>query len=168
MWILLRLLAPMLSAIRLWGAAVAMPDTRPVAATEFAIAAELEQTPRVPAELLVALGWPESRFEATVRTGVCCGAMQVNPLDLGEPWESSCAAWTSSTRAGVRAGVREIEMMLAEPRVHGDLRIALLYRACGGTAFTGTCSAAKRWWVESVLTRFFELAARSDVHERWW
>jgi hypothetical protein len=41
--------------------------------------------------------------------------------------------------------------MLADRRVRGDLRLALLYRACGNRAFDGTCR--KRAWPGWVLRR---------------
>lgn len=120
------------------------------------VAVEL-QTPHVPAALLVALAWGESRFEASARPA--CGVMQVYPHDLGEP-ATACAEWRSDSRAGVRAGVREIELMLNDKRVRGDMRRALLYRACGNKAFDGSCSAKKRAWVTASMVRWHALAAR--------
>lgn len=113
------------------------------------------ETRRVPAELLISIAWEESRFDPKVRTGRVCGVMQVNPADIDMPL-STCDAWGRDLAAGFAAGVAEIEQMLDEPRVHGDLHTALRYRACGNAAFIGACSAAKERWVRSV-----ELAARA-------
>ena len=111
-------------------------------------AAELEATPRVDAALLVSLMWAESRYEPSAQPA--CGVMQVYPHDIGEPDGASCRLWRHDVRAGVRAGVTEIEMLLADHRVH-SLRQALLYRACGNRAFTGECAMGR--WVDQALAR---------------
>jgi hypothetical protein len=106
------------------------------------------QTPRVPAALIVALAWAEARFDPMAKPA--CGVMQVYPKDLDEP-QTSCARWRNDLEAGVAAGVREIEVMLADKRVHGNLRNALLYRACGNSAFDGTCDDKKYVWVTNAI-----------------
>lgn len=113
-------------------------------------AALATETLAVPAELLLSIAWSESRFRPDQRTGVVCGALQVNPTDIGEP-RGNCAHWASDTRLGFAAGVRELEIMLGDRRVHGNLRLALLYRACGNVAFDGTCTKTK--WPQWVLAR---------------
>jgi hypothetical protein len=121
------------------------------------IAADLEATPRVDVPLLMALMWPESRYQPTA--GPACGVMQVYPHDIGQDDASSCTLWRHDVRAGVRAGVIEIEMLLADHRVH-SLREALLYRACGNKAFVpGAC--ARGAWVEQVFVRRAYLAGNS-------
>ena len=76
--------------------------------------------------------------------------MQVYPHDLGLDDASSCALWKRDVLAGVRAGVLEIETLLADHRVH-SLREALLYRACGNKAFTNECD--RDGWVNAVFAR---------------
>lgn len=144
--------------LQLHEAARGLPDVgSPDLADQFVDAALELQTPRVPASLLVALAWGESRFDSTARPA--CGAMQVYPRDLGES-QASCAEWRQDLRAGVRAGVREIETMLADKRVRGDMRRALLYRACGNRAFDGTCAAKKYAWVTAAMARWHSLSSR--------
>lgn len=149
--------------VRLHEIARALPDVAtPDWSESFVDAAIAAQTPRVPASLLVALGWGESRFDTNAQPA--CGVMQVFPHDLGEP-PSACAHWRKDLRAGVEAGVREIEMMLADKRVHGNMTLALFYRACGNSAFDGTCDAnkpEKRVWVATAMARWHDIAARSS------
>lgn len=152
------LIALILTALRLHAGAHDLPDTDPKSADLFVEVALEEQTSRVPAALLVSLGWGESRFDPTARPA--CGALQVYPNDLGEP-PSRCVEWRKDLRAGVRAGVREIEMMLADKRVRGNLRRALLYRACGNAAFDNTCAAGKYVWVDAAIARWRALEGRS-------
>jgi hypothetical protein len=147
-----------LTAWQLHCRANALPDVdHPAMVDPFVDAALAEQTPRVPAALIVALGWGESRFDPAAQPA--CGAMQVYPNDLDEPW-SRCAEWRKDLVAGVRAGVREIEVMLADRRVGGNMKMALLYRACGNKAFDGTCASAKYAWVEAAISRWRVLEGR--------
>lgn len=137
-----------IAALTLWWNTSHLPDLRPERVLPTVIAAELEATPHVPANLIVALVWPESRGELWAQPA--CGVMQVYPHDLYEP-DSNCAAYRSSAIAGVDAGVRELEMMMLEKRVT-SLRVALLYRACGGRAFVpGACEMGD--WVDKALAR---------------
>jgi hypothetical protein len=128
--------------------ALDQPDVKPLDVTMAWAAAELEATPRVDAALAMALMWPESRYQPTAQPA--CGVMQVYPHDIYLPDASSCALCRHDVRAGVRAGVTEIEMLLADHRVH-SLRQALLYRACGNRAFTGECAMGR--WVDQALER---------------
>lgn len=138
------------------GAHELLPDVdAPDRIDHFVEAALTAQTSRVPAALLVALAWGESRFDSAARPA--CGVMQVYPRYLDEP-ASACDEWRRDLRAGVRAGVREIELMLDDKRVHGNMRRALLYRACGNSAFDGSCSKAKRSWVTAALARWRALS----------
>lgn len=130
-------------------------DVQPLNVALAWAAAELEATPRVDAALLVSLMWAESRYEPGAQPA--CGVMQVYPHDIYLPDASSCALWRHDVRAGVHAGVTEIEMLLADHRVH-SLRQALLYRACGNRAFTGECAMGR--WVDQALARREFLAGR--------
>jgi hypothetical protein len=115
------------------------------------------ETECAPAELLLALAWGESRFESDAAPA--CGVMQVYPSDLGLA-PAACQAWRSSALEGFRAGVLELETEFADSRVRGDLRAALLYRACGNAAFVaGACG--KHGWVDAALTRYRTLRART-------
>jgi len=132
-------------------AAHQLPDTKAVDVLRFVIAAAQEETPDVPASLLVALGWPESRFQLDAQPA--CGVMQVYPHDINRP-DSDCAVWREDVRAGVHAGVVEIEMLLADRRVNRNMHRALMYRACGNKFFDGTCDAAKAVWVDNAIARW--------------
>lgn len=144
------MLQPAVLALTLWWRAIHQPDVDLVDVTFAWIAAELEQTPRVDAPLLMALMWPESRYQPTAQPA--CGVMQVYPHDIHLDDAANCRLWRVNVRAGVRAGITEIEMMLDESRVHDDLHTALMYRACGGRAFVaGACEMAG--WVGQVLER---------------
>ncbi len=111
-------------------------------------AAHRYATAVVSPELIVALSWAESKFSPRLRTGRVCGVMQVNPSDLSLP-RSLCDVWDRDPAAAVAAGIYEIELMLADRRVRGDIRRALMYRACGNAAFSGRCR--KGPWVDLVL-----------------
>lgn len=144
--------------LQLHEAARELPDvSSPDLADRFVDVALELQTPRVPAALIIALAWGESRFDASARPA--CGVMQVYPRDLGEP-AASCAEWRRDLHAGVRAGVREIETMLADKRVRGNMRLALLYRACGNKAFDGTCDAKKYAWVTTAMARWHSIVSQ--------
>lgn len=155
---MLHYIVSLVVALQLHSTARELPDVARDLVDPFVDVALDEQTQRVPAALLVSLGWGESRFDPDAQPA--CGAMQVYPNDLDEP-QSSCAEWRKDLRAGVRAGVREIEMMLADKRVRGDMRKALLYRACGNKAFDDTCSAAKYAWVDAAIARWRALERRA-------
>ncbi len=127
-----------------------LPDVRREHLVEAITAVKKLATKQVDEALLLSIMWAESRFDPAVRTGRVCGVMQVNPRDIGRP-RSDCDLWDTDVEAGVAAGIREIEMMLADRRVRGNLRRALMYRACGNAAFDGTCQ--KGAWVDAVLTR---------------
>lgn len=136
----------------LQAAARALPDVRPAQANAAAKAALAAETPRVSAELVLAVEWGESRFEPNERVGVVCGIMQVAPKYMGLPYARTCRLWELDVLAATRAGVLEIEQDLDDPRVHGNMRRALLYRACGNSAFLsvgapGACrkQAAPGW-----------------------
>lgn len=141
-----------------WGFLVvrasALPDVKPGLAATMVEAATAAETPRVGADLVLGIAWPESRFEIGAMPR--CGVMQVWPADLDLP-ARECARWRSSQRDGAAAGVLEIETMLSDRRVAGDVRVALMYRACGGSAFTGRCQKAR--WVSDAMERARQLRA---------
>jgi hypothetical protein len=118
--------------------AVALGDSRPQHARRVAEAAIRHGTKRIPPELIVAIAWNETRFIPDKRTGHVCGVMHVDPADIDRP-RSDCLIWDRDVDAAVAAGVLELEIMLRDRRTHGEIRLALLYRACGNSAFDGTC-----------------------------
>jgi len=134
----------------LWAQANRLPDVQPDRVLPAVVGAVRAETPEYPAELLLAIAWGESRLDPTVRTGKVCGILQVNPVDIHRP-HSDCDAWSRDVGEGMRAGVVELEMLSADPRVRGNLWLTLLYRACGNAAFDGTCQ--KTLWPNWVLNR---------------
>ncbi len=152
------MIAAILHFIILHAHAQELPDTQPEDVTAFVVVAIAEETPRVPAELLVSLAWAESRFQQLSRPG--CGVLQVFPKYLGRGW--SCQDLQADLVLAVRAGVVGIEMMLDDQRVRGDLHRALMYRACGNTFFVGKCSRQKAMWVERALARTKQLSSRES------
>ena len=130
----------------------ALGDVRPGLAQPAVEAALAAGTLDVPAELLLSIAWGESRLEPSPRgRGRACGILQVVPEDIGLPHAATCALWARDLAAAFAAGVLEIRTELADRRVHRDLRLALLYRACGNAAFAGTCE--KRAYPSWVLRR---------------
>lgn len=121
-----------------------VPSERVDAAVDAAFAAETDE---VPAELLLSIAWGESRFDSTARVGRVCGIVQVAPRYVGKT-KAVCKVWAHDLTAAFRAGALQLEDMLRDPRVRHDMRKALLYRACGNSAFDGTCrKAAYPGWV---------------------
>jgi len=140
--------------IHLYAATADLPDTDPTRVGPMVITACAEATLKARAALLVALAWGESRFDQ--RAQPLCGVLQVNPIDINQPI-GVCATWRTDLQLAVHAGVIEIEMLMADHRVAGDMRKMLLYRACGNKAFNGTCDAKKYAWVEAALARYLQL-----------
>lgn len=131
--------------------ALSLPDVKPGLIEPAVRAAIAQETEHVPAELLVSLAWSESRFEPGTETGHACGIEQVIPADLGYP-RAVCWLWENDLGQAMAAGAEEIETELRDPRVHGDLRVALLYRACGNRAFVpGRCAGMN--YVSAALHR---------------
>ncbi len=128
---------------------LALADVNSAEAVAAVEAALLSETDKVSAELLVSLSWAESRFKLVVYSDKSCGALQVNPQDIGRP-RSDCKVWDKNLLAAFQAGVKEIEMLLADRRVHGNMALALRYRACGNSAFvSGGC----RWTPTKIFAR---------------
>jgi hypothetical protein len=128
----------------------ALPDISQDRVDEAVAAAIAHATPEITAALLVTLCWAESRCLPKTHDHTGCGVLQVDPKDMGDP-PSMCAVYAESIESGIAIGVREIELLLADHRVHHDLRLALQYRACGNKAFDGRCSEAKLKWVEEAI-----------------
>lgn len=137
--------------------AMRLPDVRPELLADAIDAAFSVETQEVPAELLLALAWYESRFEPDLRLGRVCGALQVVPEDVGErDKRDACRRWGQDTRQGFEAGAREIRTWLGHS--HGSLRIALRARACGWIGLTQSCG--KDWWIRLVRRRAHQLQQR--------
>lgn len=139
--------------------ALSLPDVRESDVRPAVEAALRHETAEIPAELLVSIMWGESRFIPTIRTGIVCGIMQVGPHNINRP-RKVCSTWDRDVDMAVADGVRELKMLLSDKRVRGNVRRALLYRACGNAAFNGSCK--KGAWPGWVLQRARRLiAARS-------
>lgn len=139
--------------------AVSLPDVKSEYAVPAVEAAIKHETEDLPAELLVSIMWGESRFKPNVRKGRVCGVMQVGPHDIGLP-RSVCRTWEVDVDAAVADGVREMQMLLADRRVRGNIRRALMYRACGNSFFNGTCR--KGGWARWVLGRAHDLRSQYE------
>ena len=116
-------------------------------------AALAEETAHVDASLMLAIAWGESRLDPLVKTGRVCGSMQTVAESAGQ-----CKDLSSHVKS-YRSGARELETLLKDRRVHGSIRRALLYYACGNSAFTGRCP--KSSWPAWVLSRANTLRKRS-------
>lgn len=135
--------------------AMRLPDVRPELLEDAITAALGVETPDVPAELLLALAWHESRFEPGLRTGKVCGALQVVPAEVGErDARDACHRWSQDTWQGFEAGAKELRIWLKH--AHGDMAIALRGRACGWVGLTQSCG--KEWWIRLVRQKARELA----------
>lgn len=130
-------------AIRLTRDAQRLPDVVPEDAAVAVEAALIVESRTVPAELLVAIAWGESRFIPSTVTGRACGLLQVV---ASAP--ASCSALQIPI-VGMLVGRLELEQWLA--LAHGDLHLALLGNACGMSALRGTCT--KTAWPNWVLGR---------------
>jgi energy-converting hydrogenase Eha subunit A len=127
-----------------------LPDIPADRIDQAVASAIVHATPVITAGLIVMLCWAESRCLPKTHDNTGCGVLQVDPKDMDES-PSMCAIYAESIESGIAIGVREIELLLADHRVHGNLRLALQYRACGNIAFDGTCSLKKLRWVDEVI-----------------
>lgn len=130
-----------------------LPDVNPELVLPTVTAALTAETDRIPAELLLAVAWGESRFISATHTGKACGIMQTIPSSLDD-----CNRWLDPVE-GFRAGVAELTEWSHDARTHGDLRLILLAQACGNRAFDRTCT--KKTWPGWVLAR----AHRLGMHD---
>ena len=133
-------------------AAQALPDVRADDARTAAVAAALVETHDVPAELLLAIAWGESRFITTTVTWRACGLVQVIA-----PSHEACA-FLEIPIVGMYVGRRQLQEWLRIAR--GDLHLALLGNACGVSALRGVCS--KTVWPAWVLARAARLRRLED------
>lgn len=130
-------------ATKLIKQAQALPDVHPDEAEVTARAALLVETSKVPAELLVAIAWGESRFISTTRSGRACGLVQVMARSVDQ------CSLLKIPIIGMLVGRIELEEWLRLSR--GSLPLALLGNACGMSAFYGGCK--KTAWPGWVLAR---------------
>jgi hypothetical protein len=110
------------------------------------MAAKANETYGIPAELLVAIAWFESRFNPdpnaiTGRRSKFCGSMQVYPPYVDRRWDARkmCQTWRRDVMAAMYGARRGIEVIKADPRINGRLGRALMYRSCGESFLRGTC-----------------------------
>lgn len=140
-------------AASLFELTIQLPDVQAMKALGAVDGAVRAETPSLPAELLIAVAWGESRFETRTLTGRCCGPMQTMARSSGD-----CRRWSDPVE-GFKAGVAELDAWAHDRRVAGNVRRMLLAQACGNAAFDGTCS--KTAWPGWVLRRANRLGYRS-------
>jgi len=131
-----------------------LPDIEPQLVLPNVLAAFNAETIEYPAELLLAIAWGESRFKSDITTGHVCGVLQTVPRI-----PSDCRRWLN-VFAGYQAGVDELIEWARDRRSRGDLRLVLLARACGNSAFIDTCR--KQRWPGWVLRRARQLGMQAD------
>lgn len=145
--------------IALWLHTSRLPDVEPNVVVPAVIGAMAAETPDFPAELLIAIGWGETRLDSRVHTKYVCGVMQAVITK-----RSDCEQWSTDPIAGFRAGVAELEEWRHDRRTGGKLTNVLLAQACGQKAFEGTCQ--KGHWPAWVIgrARCLEDAANERLH----
>lgn len=131
------------------------------------------ETPTISAELLVAISWYESNFHldpnrVTGRKSKFCGTMQVRPSYVRLGWRGHdrilCSIWTRDPMIALVTGRMQIETILRDRRIAGDLRRALAYRACGESSLDGTCQKNTDAIVATLLSQ--ERRLRESVRIR--
>jgi hypothetical protein len=161
----------------------AVPTLEPAAAFVHAEAAVEAATPRVAPELLLAVAFVESRFDATATSRVEAGTRHTGsfpslapPARLDPraslycgPLQTYASSWLHclaerAPAVAYPAAVTELEQWLRDKRVRGSVRRALAGHGCGNSGLaTGACNH----YPERVLSiqRMFELGA-SPAHAR--
>lgn len=152
----------------------AVPSLDLVDAYAHVAAAEDAATGQVSAEVLLAIAYTESRFDATATSRVegkkrHTGhyASTTAPAQLNKyaslycgPLQTFAGSWDEclglrALPAAYRAGADELEKWLRDPRVHGDLALALAGHGCGNFGvITRKCNAypERVLWVARRLT----------------
>ncbi len=137
-------------------------------------AAEAAATPRVSAQLLLAIAFVESRYDATAtsrvegqtrKTGhyastVAPANLAVNASLYCGPLQTFAASWGDclamrEPQTGYAAGAAELEQWLRDTRVRGNVEVALAGHGCGNFGVTtGRCNAypARVRMLERMLT----------------
>ena len=168
-------IANLVLALRL---VVAVPSMSPLDAYAHATAANAHATARVSPELLLAIAYVESRYDATATSRVESGARRTGaypsttpPADLDPqplycgPLQTYATSWAACIAmrdlgAGYAAGDAELEQWLRDSRVRGDVARALAGHGCGNAGVvTGTCNRypervlALRSWIEHPVVK---------------
>jgi hypothetical protein len=134
---------------------LAVPSMSPIEAYRHADAASDASTKRVSPELLLAVAWIESRYDPTAtsriegsvrRTGAYPSTEPPRNLGRGSLYcgllQTYAASWPACIDmrridAAYAAGVSELEQWLRDPRVHGDITLALAGHGCGNQGVAG-------------------------------
>ena len=165
----------LLLALRL---VVAIPSLAPLDAYAHAAAATAHASPGVSPELLLAIAYVESRYDATATSRVQSGARRtgaypstVPPADLGPqqlycgPLQTIASSWAACLAmrdlgAGYAAGDGELEQWLRDSRVRGNISRALAGHGCGNAGVkTGACNGypervlALREWIAHPVVK---------------
>ena len=147
----------MVLALRLHAAVPYIPLAQ---ATAHVAAAQAAATPRVSAELLLAVAFVESRYDETATSRVEGAKRKTGhypslaaPPNLAAhaslycgPLQTYAGSWTDclamrALPAGYHAGVAELETWLRDPRVRGSIVLALAGHGCGNFGVTtGRCN----------------------------
>ena len=171
------ILSNVVLAVRLF---VAVPMMSPLDAYVHATVANEQATTRVSPELLLAIAFVESRYDATATSRVERGVRITGrypsttpPADLDPhgslfcgPLQAYASSWSACLAmrdldTGYKAGVGELEEWLRDRRVH-DIAHALAGHGCGNAgAVTGVCNR----YPERVL-ELAQWIERPTVHLR--
>jgi hypothetical protein len=139
----------------------AVPTLTVEQAYAHAAAASAAATPRVPAQLLLAIAFIESRFDVTATSRVEGRTRRTGPYPSATPpaglaahaslycgpLQTFAGSWPACLElralpAAYAAGAAELEQWLRDRRVHGDLTLALAGHGCGNHGIvTGHCNA---------------------------
>lgn len=110
-------------------------------ALEHVEAAIAHETDDIPAELMLAIAWRESRYDRTARPD--CGVMQVTKKNLGSA--QACRAARASAAGGYQAGAAALSWWVrACERIKRARGVGVLRCALNGYAEGGR--AARRGW----------------------
>jgi hypothetical protein len=140
---------------------VAVPAIDPAVAFAHAGAALRASTARVDAELLLAIAYVESRFDATATSRVEGAARKTGSYPWSSPparldaraslycgpLQTFAGSWRECMAlrelpAAYAAGAHELEQWLRDRRVHGRVELALAGHGCGNHGVdTGHCNA---------------------------
>jgi hypothetical protein len=139
-------------ALRLF---LAIPSMSPLEAYRHADAASEASTPHVSAELLLAVAWIESRYDPTATSRIEGSVRRTGhypstepPSNLGRgslycgPLQTYASTWPACIDmrrldVAYAAGVSELEQWLRDPRVRGDITLALAGHGCGNQGVAG-------------------------------
>lgn len=113
-------------------------------ALEHAEAAIAHERPDLPAELMLAIAWRESKYDPTARPD--CGVMQVTRKNLGGS-RAACAAARADAAAGYQVGADAFGRWVDQCQGDRKRRVSVLRCALNGYA-EGTAAGRRGWGVK--------------------